>query len=53
MTMFDVDCPSCGRVLLGPTAITHVANDERGIVLGYRCLCGRSGRLRTGRTRRP
>ena len=49
--MFDIDCPTCGRVLLGPAAITGVINDERGIVLAYRCGCGRHGRLRTGRPR--
>ena len=47
--MFDVNCPDCGRVLLGARQIVSVTNGDAGIEVTYVCWCGRLER----RARRP
>jgi hypothetical protein len=49
--VFTVDCPNHGaRVLLGPRRVRTLTNLEDGDVeLVWRCYCGATGRLRTGR----
>ncbi len=40
------------RVLLGAEAMLGIERDDGGVSLFYRCLCGRRGRLASGRARR-
>jgi len=48
--MFDVYCPSHdSRVLLGPRSIEAIVNTPNGVQLRWRCRCGATGTLRTGR----
>ena len=51
--MFDVNCPDCGRVLLGTRQIVSVTNGDAGIEVTYVCWCGRLGAERVGRAARP
>jgi hypothetical protein len=54
--MIDVQCPDCGRVLIGTRQILAVANGGDGIEMTYVCWCGRLGAERVGRAplrRRP
>ena len=49
--MFDIYCPRHGaRVLLGSRSIESIENTPDGIVVHWRCRCGTTGRLTTGRT---
>jgi hypothetical protein len=42
--MFTVYCKRHGtNVLLGDDDILSVANDERGIVVSWKCYCGQRG----------
>jgi hypothetical protein len=42
--MFDGDCPSCGRVLLGSRRILELHNDPViGPIATWRCYCGSVG----------
>lgn len=41
------------RVLLGLDSMLGLDSDDDGVSLVYRCVCGRRGRLVTGRDRRP
>jgi hypothetical protein len=48
--MFDVYCPRHGtRVLLGSRSIESVVNTVDGITVQWRCRCGATGTLTTGR----
>jgi len=54
--MIDVNCPHCGRVLVGSRQIVALTNGEGGIEVAYVCWCGRPGAERVGgaaRARRP
>ncbi|HVH01300.1 MAG TPA: hypothetical protein VM844_11075, partial [Miltoncostaeaceae bacterium] len=51
--MLDVNCPDCGRVLIGTRQIIAVTNGGDGIEVAYVCWCGRAGAERVGRPRRP
>ena len=54
--MIDVNCPHCGRVLVGSRQIVALTSGEGGIEVAYVCWCGRPGAERVGRaarTRRP
>lgn len=48
--MFSVDCSGHGSpVLLGNRSIERLVNTEHGIELHWRCSCGTTGMVRTGR----
>ena len=38
--MFDADCPTCGRVLVGPRRIVDLRPLADGTALTFRCFCG-------------
>lgn len=47
--MFSVHCESHGsEVLLTTRNIETIVNDDRGVVVLWRCSCGQRGALRTG-----
>lgn len=51
--MFEIHCPRHGaRVLLGSRSIESIQNTADGIVVHWRCRCGETGTLVTGRTPR-
>lgn len=48
--MFSVHCPEAGaEILLGPRSILSMHNTQRGIVSYFRCRCGATGVLVSGR----
>ncbi|HSI31281.1 MAG TPA: hypothetical protein VK951_08120, partial [Miltoncostaeaceae bacterium] len=47
--MIDVNCPHCGRVLVGSRQIVALTSGEGGIEVAYVCWCGRPGAERVGR----
>ncbi|MDY7101336.1 MAG: hypothetical protein S0880_09125 [Actinomycetota bacterium] len=48
--MFTVHCDCVdGEMLLSESRITGMANTDVGIVVSYRCWCGRDGTFVTGR----
>ena len=49
--MIDVNCPHCGRVLVGSRQIVALTSGEGGIEVAYVCWCGRPGAERVGRRR--
>ena len=50
--MFSVQCSHHGgEVLLPNSHITGVWNTLEGIVMGWRCYCGQTGSILTGRAR--
>jgi hypothetical protein len=50
--MMAVFCDDLGkRVLIDLRSITEVKGDYGRIALGYRCICGKHGRLYAGRER--
>ena len=52
--MFSVYCNHHGSEVLLPTShITGLWNTLEGIVMGWRCYCGETGSLVTGRPRVP
>ena len=52
--MFSVYCNHHGSEVLLPTShITGLWNTLEGIVMGWRCYCGETGSLLTGRPRVP
>ena len=54
--MIDVNCPHCGRVLVGSRQIVALTSGEGGIEVAYVCWCGWPGAERVGgaaRARRP
>jgi hypothetical protein len=51
--MLDVNCPECGRVLIGTRQIIALTSGGDGIEVAYVCWCGRAGAERVGRPRRP
>ncbi len=51
--MIDVNCPHCGRVLIGSRQILALTRGEAGIELAYVCWCGRAGAELVGRAARP
>ena len=46
--MIDVNCPHCGRVLVGSRQIVALTSGEGGIEVAYVCWCGRPGAERVG-----
>jgi hypothetical protein len=50
--MLDVNCPDCGRTLIGPRQILAMTNGGDGIEVAYVCWCGRPGAERIGASRR-
>ena len=52
--MFTVHCTHHGsEVLLPNSHITGLWNTLEGIVMGWRCYCGETGSILTGRPRVP
>ena len=52
--MFSVNCSHHGaEVLLPNSHITGLWNTLEGIVMGWRCYCGETGSVLTGRPRVP
>ena len=52
-SMFDIYCPRHrARVLLGARSIESIENTPDGITVHWRCRCGATGELTTGRTLR-
>jgi hypothetical protein len=50
VSMFTVFCPRHqARVLLGSRAIDDIANTPEGVVVHWRCRCGATGTVATGR----
>jgi hypothetical protein len=48
--MFTVHCDCVdGEMLLSESRITGVANTDDGIIVAFRCWCGRDGTFLTGR----
>ena len=48
--MFSVHCPEAGaEILLGPRSILSMHNTQRGVVSYFRCRCGATGVLVSGR----
>lgn len=48
--MFSVHCPEAGaEILLGPRSILSMHNTQRGVVSYFRCHCGATGVLVSGR----
>lgn len=48
--MFSVHCPEAGaEVLLGPRSVLSMHNTQRGVVTYFRCRCGTTGVLVSGR----
>lgn len=48
--MFSVHCPEAGaEVLLGPRSIRSMHNTSEGVVSYFRCRCGATGVLVSGR----
>ncbi len=48
--MFDVHCKACNRHRMLPVSrVLGILNDEHGIHVFYRCLCGEMGTELTGR----
>lgn len=48
--MFSVDCSGHGSpVLLGNRSIERLVNTDQGIELHWRCRCGTTGTVLTGR----
>jgi hypothetical protein len=41
--MIDVNCPECGRVLIGSRQILSVTASADGVEMAYVCGCGRVG----------
>ena len=51
--MFDIYCPRHrARVLLGSRSIESIENTPGGIAVHWRCRCGETGTLTTGRAPR-
>ena len=50
--MIDVNCPHCGRVLVGSRQIVALTSGESGLEVAYVCWCGRPGAERVGRAAR-
>jgi hypothetical protein len=47
--MFDFHCPSCDRrLVLFPSQVKHVINDDHGITVIVDCWCGELGAIRSG-----
>ncbi len=46
--MFTVHCDDLGEVLLTAKDVLGVRNTDRGVLVAYRCWCGRNGVLLTG-----
>ena len=48
--MFDVHCAACDRRrLVFAGQVLGIENGEHGMTVTYRCWCGATGALRTGR----
>lgn len=48
--MFDVHCAACDRRrLVFPGQVLGIQNGPHGMTVTYRCWCGATGALRTGR----
>lgn len=48
--MFDVHCAACGkRRLVFAGQVLGIDNGPHGMTVTYRCWCGATGALRTGR----
>lgn len=51
--MFTVHCDCVdGEMLLSESRITGIANTDDGIIVAFRCWCGRDGTFLTGRRAR-
>jgi hypothetical protein len=47
--VFDFDCSSCGkRLLIPPTRVRGLVNDDAGIVIVFDCWCGAASATRAG-----
>jgi hypothetical protein len=45
--VFDYDCSSCGkRLLIPPTRVRGLINDDAGIVIVFTCWCGAAAATR-------
>lgn len=52
--MFDVHCAACGkRRLVFAGQVLGIDNGPHGMTVTYRCWCGATGALRTGRGVEP